>query len=65
MMEVIHILRRTKEANGLLMYDGTMAEKYPTSSELEEIFYAINTKKAALAPVGSTSSSSSSSSVQH
>lgn len=64
MMEVVKILRKTKEANGLLMYDGTVAEGYPTSSELEEIFYAINTRKSALALAGSSSSSSSSFSVQ-
>ncbi|MES2122534.1 MAG: SDR family NAD(P)-dependent oxidoreductase [Chlamydiota bacterium] len=62
MMEVVKILRRTKEANGLLMYDGTIAEKYPTSPELEEIIYAINRREAALASAGSSASSSSSSS---
>jgi hypothetical protein len=56
MMEVVEILRRTKEANGLLMYDGTMAETYPASRELEEIFYAI--KEQGLSIAGPVSSSS-------
>lgn len=62
MADVIEILRKTKQANGLLMYDGTMAEKYPASTELEEIFYAIKHRSAPSSQPSESSSSSCTSS---
>jgi NAD(P)-dependent dehydrogenase (short-subunit alcohol dehydrogenase family) len=58
MMVVIELLRRTKQGNGLLMYDGTMPEKYPIPSELEEIFYAIKNSREASTSISTSSSSS-------